>query len=394
MRPALAAVIAFAAAVVGGATVTLFGELGEDEPGRAVVFDDVEPRSAASPAALPLAQERFDPSRIYAARAPGVVTLYSVYEHDGADRTAQGSGFVVSPGGYVLTSAHVITSAGSDASFRSADRVYVGFADGDRVPAKVVGWDLYDDVGVVRVDPAAHRLHPLPLGDSAGVRVGQPVAAIGSPFEQQGSLAVGVVSATRRSIPSLTSRYHVVDAIQTDAPITHGNSGGPLLDARGRVIGINAQIRTESGESDGVGFAIPVNAAKRSLRQLIASGRVRYPYVGIATDDLTPSLARHLRLPVRRGALVADVTDGSPAARAGLRSGTEDTYNGVEFPRGGDVVVAIEGRRVTRSDDIARLLLERHAPGDTVGFTVIRDGRRLSVPVRLGVRSARTDDSR
>ena len=390
MRSTFVALLAFAAALVGGATVFLLGEVrGDDDgPASAVVVNELE-SSRATPAAVRVPRGRFDPRGIYETRSTGVVTIYSFYDHDEEDRGAQGSGFVVSPQGYILTSAHVITSAGSGAQFRRADRVYVGFSDGDRVPATVVGWDLYADVGVVRVRPSAHALQPIPLGDSDAVHVGEPVAAIGSPFAQEGSLAVGIVSATGRSIPSLTSVYHVIDAIQTDAPITHGNSGGPLLDARGRVIGINAQIRTESGQTEGVGFAIPIDAAKRSLRQLVATGRVDYPYVGIDTDDLVPSLARHLDLPVERGALVADVRDGSPADRAGLRGGTEEgTFNGVAFPRGGDVVVAIGGRPVTRSDDVARVLLERYRPGQTVEFTVVRDGRREAVRIELGVRPA------
>ena len=397
MRPAFVAVLAFAAALVGGATVFLLGEAGDDGeggPAAAVVVNELD-GSPATPAAVRVPRGRFDPSGIYEARSPGVVTIYSFYDHGEGEQGAQGSGFIVSPQGHILTSAHVITSAGSGAPLRRADRVYVGFADGDRVPATIVGWDLYDDVGVLRVQPSAHRLTPLPLGDSDTVRVGEPVAAIGSPFAQQGSLAVGVVSATGRSIPSLTSTYHVVDAIQTDAPITHGNSGGPLLDARGHVIGINAQIRTESGQTEGVGFAIPIDAAKRSLRELVATGRVRYPYVGIKTDDLVPSLARHLDLPVRRGALVADVRDGSPADRAGLRAGSnQESFNGVAYPRGGDVVVAIGGRPVRRSDDVARLLLDRYRPGQTVRFTVVRDGRRQELQLKLGVRPASPDRAR
>ena len=153
----------------------------------------------------------------------------------------------------------------------------MAFADGDRVKAQMVGWDLFDDVGVVRVDPGNHGLRPIPLADSDALRVGAPVAAIGSPFGNRGSLSVGVVSAVGRSIPSLTSDYYVSDAIQTDAPITHGNSGGPLLDASGDAVGINAQIRTDTGGGEGVGFAVPINAAKRSLRQLIASGTRALP---------------------------------------------------------------------------------------------------------------------
>ena len=174
-----------------------------------------------------------------------------------ARTAAQGSGFVVSKGGYILTSAHVITDAGDAAKTTQASSVFVGFKDGDRVKAEIVGWDVYDDVGLLRVDPSAHTLSPVPLGDSSRYSAGDPVAAMGSPFGKEDSIAVGVVSAVRRSIESLTSLYKVVDAIQIDAPITHGNSGGPLFDARGRVIGINAQIRTDTGDGRGRGLRDP-----------------------------------------------------------------------------------------------------------------------------------------
>ena len=185
-----------------------------------------------------------------------------------------------------------------------AERVYVVFADGDRIPATIVGWDLFNDTGLVKVDPDDHAVSPVPLGDSSRVVVGEPVAAIGSPFGQESSLAVGVVSATERSIDSLTSAYDVSDAIQIDAPINHGNSGGPLLDARGRVIGINAQIRSDSGNAEGVGFAIPINSARRSMEQLISTGKVAYAYVGVTTQDVTPAIVAPLR--ARRAARRAD----------------------------------------------------------------------------------------
>jgi S1-C subfamily serine protease len=206
------------------------------------------------------------------------------------------------------------------------------------------------------------------------------------------SLAVGVVSATGRSIDSLSAAYTVVDAIQTDAPITHGNSGGPLLDASGRVIGINAQIRSESGSSEGVGFAVPINSATRSMRQLLAHGRVSYPYVGITSDDLTPSIARRLGQPVRRGALVSRVLRDGPAAKAGLKGGNRRIeVDGRIVTSGGDVIVAIGGRPVTNKDDVARLLIRRYEAGDSATFTIVRDGRRQRIQVKLAERPPRPD---
>ena len=163
----------------------------------------------------------------------------------------------------------------------------------------------------------------MPLGNSAEVAVGEPVAAIGSPFGNENSLTVGVVSATQRSIGSLTSQYNLVDAIQVDAPINHGNSGGPLFDAQGRVIGINAQIRSDTGNTEGVGFAVPINAARRSMEQLLATGKVAYAYVGMTSEDLTPGIARRFGYPVRYGAVITSVQPGSPGARAGLRGGSD-----------------------------------------------------------------------
>src|SRR5206468_81917 len=196
--------------------------------------------------------------------------------------------------------------------------------------------------------PSAHALVALPLGRSAPVVVGEPVAAIGSPLGNADSLAVGVVSAVGRSIAALTApSFQLIDAIQTDAPIAHGSSGGPLLDAGGRAIGINAQIRSDQGGASGVGFAVPIDAARRSLTALLTKGHVAYAYAGVQTEDLTPTLARTLKLSVARGALVDRVTAAGPAAAAGLRGGThEQQFEGQTIRVGGDVVVAVDGLRV------------------------------------------------
>ena len=342
--------------------------------------------AAVKPGAKPLPGNGFSPSSIYARRSPGVVTIVSVYGNDSGS-TRQGSGFVVSPQGYILTNSHVITTAGDTPVAQPADSVFIEFQDRDRAEAKIVGWDVFDDVGLVKVDPSAHPLAPVPLGNSAAVVVGEPVAAIGSPFGNENSLAVGVVSAVHRSVDSLTSSFNLVDAIQTDAPINHGNSGGPLFDARGRVIGINAQINSTSGEAEGVGFAVPINSAKRSMQQLIANGTVSYAYVGVETTDLTPALARRFGYGVQRGAVVTDVLDGSPAAKSGLRPGRKTASAfGVDFPRSGDVIVSINGRRVTGSEDIARIVTSLR-PSQVARFTVERGDARLVLPVRLGERS-------
>jgi S1-C subfamily serine protease len=353
------------------------------------------PQGAAAPVAVgspgkPLAGNGFNPARIYAGRSAGVVTIIADF---GGDQVAQGSGFVVSPKGYILTSSHVITTAGENLGKpKPAESLVVEFQDLDRVPAKIVGFDVFDDVGLIKVAPSQHSLTPVPLGNSAAVAVGAPVAAIGSPFGNENSLAVGVVSATRRSIKSLTSRYNLVDAIQTDTLINHGNSGGPLFDARGRVIGINAQINSNSGSAEGVGFAVPINSAKRSMEQLIADGTVSYAYVGVVTEDLTPSLAKRFHYAVERGAVVTAVKAGSPAEAAGLRGGSgERQVLGTTFTPGGDVIVGINGRRIGNAEDVVRIVTEFLAPGDVARFTVVRGHARLDLRVRLAERPTTSD---
>jgi 2-alkenal reductase len=381
--------------VLGGVVAVAVGQLTgwTDSSSTTTVFrtSPVQPgptaaTAAVKPGANPLPGNGFSPSSIYARRSPGVVTIVSVYGNDSGS-TRQGSGFVVSPQGYILTNSHVITTAGDTPVAQPADSVFIEFQDRDRAEAKIVGWDVFDDVGLVKVDPSAHPLAPVPLGNSAAAVVGEPVAAIGSPFGNENSLAVGVVSAVHRSVDSLTSSFNLVDAIQTDAPINHGNSGGPLFDARGRVVGINAQINSTSGEAEGVGFAVPINSAKRSMQQLIANGSVSYAYVGVETTDLTPALARRFGYGVQRGAVVTDVLDGSPAAKSGLRPGRKTASAfGVDFPRSGDVIVSINGRRVTGSEDIARIVTSLR-PSQVARFTVERGDARLVLPVRLGERS-------
>jgi len=395
------AVLAGVAALLGGVFAVILADRTGLADGGSTDTVFVSGGSAAQPierrlpgqAVKPLLGNGFDPAAIYRSRSAGVVTVYSQFDDRPTDddHTAQGSGFVVSTRGEILTSAHVVTTAGSgERDPKGADRVFVAFGDGDRVPAQLIGWDLFDDVAVLRVEPGAHSLEPVPLGDSARVEVGAPVAAMGSPFGNQNSLAVGVVSATHRSIASLTSEYTVADAIQTDAPITHGNSGGPLFDARGRVIGINAQIRSDSRQTEGVGFAIPINAAKRSLEQLAQNRRVVYAYVGVNAQDLTPTIARRFGYTVQRGAVVACVVPEGPGAKAGLHGGSERRQlNGFEFRFGGDVVVAIGNTPVDDADDLVRVVSETLLPGQVARFTVVRDGKRLVVPVELGERPKR-----
>ncbi len=401
MRPGALAVIAVVCALLGGsAALAIAKSTGWFDAGQTdtVVLTQPAPSAASnrldtSGAGKPLAGNDFDPAQIYRRRASGVVTiiaLFGAHTQNGSGDAAQGSGFVVSQNGYVLTNSHVITTAGEDPPGQTPDAagsVFVEFRDGDRVPAKIVGWDVYDDVGLLKVDPGDHALSPVPLGDSSTVVVGEPVAAIGSPFGNENSLSVGVVAATERSIESLTSTYDLVDAIQTDAPINRGNSGGPMFDARGRVIGINAQIRSESGNAEGVGFAVPINSAKRSMEQLIDSGRVRYAWLGVSTQTVTPKLADHFDFAADRGAAVQTVVDGGPAAKAGLHGGgREQDFRGILFRPGGDLIIAIDSQRVASAEDVVRVITEQLFPGQTTRLTVLRGSERLVIAVVLGER--------
>jgi len=339
---------------------------------------------------------RFNAQEVYRRLAPGVVTVISLLDGDG-ERTLRGrqgglgSGFVLDADGYIATNTHVVTS-GRAPRLERARRVYIAFGDGNRVDARIVGVDPNSDVALLKIDPAElerGKLVPLPLGSSEDLAVGDPVAAIGSPFGESQSLSVGVVSALDRTIESLTA-YRIGNAIQTDAAINQGNSGGPLLDARGRVIGINSQIRSTGGGGEGVGFAVPVETVERALAELREDGRVRYAYLGISSLELYPQLAERLGVDAPRGAVVESVEDGSPAERAGIEAGDERiTFQSqTRIPRGGDVIVAVDGRRLEGADDLSELIARR-APGDRVELRVARGSRTRTVTVTLAERPVR-----
>ena len=372
---------------LGGAA--LLGKLGDHTT---TTVEQVTPSVLPTTSTTAASTKALTPEAIYRQDGPGVVQITATSVTQSAFLPAtqtsksQGSGFVLDRAGHIITNFHVISGA---------QKVQVSFSGQDQLPATVVGKDRSTDLAVLKIDAHARALTPLPLGDSSRVVVGEPVAAIGSPFGNENSLTVGVVSATQRSIESLTSQYNLVDAIQVDAPINHGNSGGPLFDAAGRVIGINAQIRSDNGSAEGVGFAVPINAARRSMQELVATGKVAYAYVGITSEDLTPGIARRYGYPVRSGAVITSVRPGSPGAHAGLRGGSQQRdFNGSAFTYGGDVVVSIGGSPVRSASDVVRAVTERLRPGQTVPVTVVRDGARQTVQVTLANRPRNPDSGR
>jgi len=335
----------------------------------------------------------FDPEAVYQEAAPGVVTIRSIFSGGelssvlgGNGSAAQGSGFVISDGGEIATNAHVVTDGeGGGGPIHEAKEVYVQFADRNQVAADIVGFDPNADVALLKVDPSGLDLHPLQLATNEQVQVGQPVAAIGSPFGEDRSLSVGVVSATDRSIPSLT-RFQIEGAVQTDASINPGNSGGPLLDADANVVGINQQINTTSGGNEGVGFAVPISLVAHSLDVLRTHGSVKYAYIGVSTQSLYPQLADRLGIPSDTGALVAKVIAGGPADDAGLKGSDQKvTFQGQQISAGGDVIVAVDGHPIVTEADLPRLI-SHFSPGDTVTLQIIRDGQRQNLDVKLGER--------
>ena len=335
----------------------------------------------------------FDPKAIYESEAPGVVTVISLFGSSGLDSVlgeggeeggGVGSGFVLNGEGEIATNAHVVTTGEGDA-IRRAREVYVEFADGNQVEAEIVGADPNADIALLRIDPKGLSLRPLPLGETDSVEVGEPVAAIGSPFGEKQSLSIGVISAIDRSIRSLTD-FSISGAIQTDAAINPGNSGGPLVDGEGRVIGVNQQIKSTSGGGEGVGFAVPVDAVKRSIEMLRKDGTADYAYLGVSSVELYPQLVEKFGLDVDKGAWVQEVNAGGPAERAGIRGGNSPVeFQAQAFRPGGDVITKVAGKPVEDSAELADLIAD-FEPGEEVPLEIHRGDDVREIEVTLGER--------
>jgi len=288
-----------------------------------------------------------------------------------------GSGFVIDGRGYILTNFHVVQEAQS---------IEVVLGDQSKYPAKFIGADQRNDVALIQIDPKGKKLAVLSLGDSSALQVGQKVLAIGNPFGFQSTLTTGIVSALGRTVQTGQTTF-IDEAIQTDAAINRGNSGGPLINSHGEVIGINSAIYTPSGTTAGIGFAIPINTAKVIANDLITDGRVHRAFLGVETLSVGGWLSEALDLPVKEGLLVEVATRGGPAAAAGIHGGDRVAQAGMrKIYIGGDVITAIDGQKVAGQLDV-NVILNRKRPGDSVNVTVYRGGKKMDVPVKLGERS-------
>jgi S1-C subfamily serine protease len=364
--------VVLAAALVGsGVGAGVYAALDPDTETRTVVRETGEPVAATN-----------DPSSVngvYRAARESVVeiTVAGASEDtpfEGPEPRGQGSGFVYDGEGHVVTNAHVVDNGES---------FTVTFRDGSRHDATLVGADPSTDLAVIKVNAPPAKLKPLRLADSDALRVGDPVVAIGSPFGLEQSVTSGIISALGREMVA-PNDFGIDDSIQTDAAINHGNSGGPLLNMRAQVIGINAQIRSESGGNDGVGFAIPSNTVRDIAGRLISGGSVEHAYLGVQSQTIDEAAAEALDIP--RGAMITEIVAGTPASRTNLRPATgERTIQGEVYATGGDVITEVNGRRVDGADALRREIDSRK-PGDRIRLTVVRGGDERTVEVRLGER--------
>lgn len=335
--------------------------------------------TAASPAATPATTNDEGITAVYRQAAPAVVNITSeattsnpLFQQQ-APTESTGSGIVLDEQGNILTNNHVVADA---------QTLLVTFADGTSAPAKIVGRDPGNDLAVIRVDAPSAKLTVAKLGNSPDLQVGESVVAIGNPFGLDQTATHGIISATGRRLARASARS-LANLLQTDAPINPGNSGGPLLNLAGEVIGINTAIENPTGQSVfvGVGFAVPIDTARRFLPDMLAGKTVEHPWLGISGVGITPTLAQEAQLPVQQGVLVAEAADGGPAAAAGLR-GSQPQRDQTPIPTGGDIITAIDGQAVQQVEDLSDYIDTKNV-GDQVTLTILRDGSEQPLPVQL-----------
>jgi S1-C subfamily serine protease len=386
----------FGSAVLGGIVVGLFGWLaiaaGWIDSGDSTATISQPPLTR--PAADTSSGKGLTVSEIYQRDSDGIAFItaqktqkvqspFNLFPQQ-QQATATGSGFVIDTDGHILTNNHVVSGA---------DKITVKIGDGETMDAKLVGADPSSDVALLDVNADSSSLHPLDLGDSSKITVGDPVVAIGNPFGLDRTVTSGIVSALQREI-SAPNGFSISDVIQTDAPINPGNSGGPLIDASGDVIGINSQIESGGGQgSVGIGFAVPINTASDVVKQLETTGKVKRAFLGVSGADVTPDLASAVNLPIDHGALVQQAYQGSPAARAGLKGGqTQATVGGQEVLLGGDIIVKVNDKDIQSMDEVVQAVNDAE-PGDDLKLTVLRDGKQQDITVQLGERPTQIQDS-
>ena len=373
-----AALVAAAGIGAGGGAAT-YAALSSDG-GTRTVIRPAAAESTAEPAAS--TSESLSVSEIYEQTYKSVVEITSISSEStplgGEEEQArgQGSGFVYDAEGHIVTNQHVVDGA---------DTVSVRFSDGSTYDGTVVGSDPSTDLAVVKVDAPANVLEQLAVGKSDDLTVGEPVVALGSPFGLEGTVTSGIVSALHRQMTA-PNNFTINDSIQTDAAINHGNSGGPLVNGAGEVVGVNAQIESESGGSDGIGFAIPSKTVESIVPQIIANGSVEHAYLGVGVTEINQSAAEELGIPA--GVELTDVRDGGPAAEAGLKAATgSGTVDGQSFPTGGDVITEVDGQAITTGAELQNAV-DAKKPGDSISITYTRDGESHTVEITLGTRPA------
>jgi S1-C subfamily serine protease len=376
-------VVALVGAGLALGGVALLGKLGDHTT---TTVEQVTPSVLPTTGTTQRSTKALTPEAIYRHDGPGVVQITATSVTQSAFLPAtqtsksQGSGFVLDRAGHIITNFHVI---------QGAQKVQVSFSGQDQLPATVVGKDRSTDLAVLKIDAHARALTPLPLGDSDGVRVGDSVYAIGNPFGLTRTLTTGVVSAVQRQIFA-PNGVPIDSAIQTDAAINHGNSGGPLIDAAGRVIGVTSQIQTGSDQSQGnvgIGFAIPVNTVRDIAGQLIANGKAQHAFLGVSAAAVTPQLQKLFNLPTSHGLLVRDVAKGSGAAKAGIKGGTTSVVVGGEsYKVGGDIITKVDGQPVSTYDQLFSAVQRKH-PGDTLKIELYHDNSKRTVTAKLGIRA-------
>jgi len=303
----------------------------------------------------------------------GVVQIQ--VDKDGQNIGSVGSGFVYDNLGHIITNAHVVDGA---------NKATVTFLDGSQYDAEIIGIDKFTDIAVIKVSEKPRLLHPLQIGDSSQLHVGEQVAAIGNPFGLSGSMTSGIVSQMGRLLPSQDSGFSIPDVIQTDAAINPGNSGGPLLNMKGQVIGINTAIQSITGEFVGIGFAVPSNTVSKIVPALIEDGKYPHPWIGITGQDIDPDLAQALGLKQAKGFMIITVVDGSPADKAGLKGRTITLQSGgKEYPAGGDIIISVDDKEVRKISDILIHLQREKSVGDEMVLGVLRDGEFLHITLEL-----------